>query len=440
VRTFAITLLALLACASPASAAWTRARTLPDSTGVGALPRVAMGLNGTVAVAFVRDGVRVAVRRAGGQIAPTTLVSSARRAVSSPAIAISGRGDIIVVWIQARSSRLPVEAPYQVRAVAYDPGHGWGRPRVFGETPYFDTAKPVISVNARGDAAIGWRCVRETSIGAQNDAICVTARRSGHKFGPVHQISDNRATTAVKDHQVVIGPKGGVHVAWTRLPGPVVRYTYRNVSNRWDRISRLSAAPGSRPKMAATADGAVVIAWHAALDDRDSSTVPYGPLWTRVRSRSGKFSPALQVSSVPIYEPEIAAGPTGEVLIEWSTPRGVEPALPDWNDVHWVLRPAGAFRVAYEQRAAGMVDGSPSFAPTGRLGYLSSGQALLALGGPGGLRVTTRVPGGGFSVPELVDRAGDLPILVTRRTHAAVVYVVTDRQGEARLLIRVRRG
>lgn len=434
----AATLLGALAAASPAEAIWTRARTLPDSTGVAALPRVAMGLNGTVAVAFVRDGVRVAVRRESGQIAPTTLVSSARRSVSSPAIAISGRGDIIVVWVQSRSSRLPLEAPYQVRAVTYVPKRGWGRPKALGRTPYFDTAKPQISVNARGDAAIAWRCDRESTLGATSDAICVTARRSGHNFGGTHRIVDNATTTSMKHHQVVVGPKGGVHVAWTRLPGPVIRYTYRRGTGEWVHISRLSSAPGSRPRMAATADGAVVIAWHAAQDDREGADVEYGPLMVRVRNQAGRFGPTQELSDVPIFEPELAAGPTGEVLVEWSSPLGLEPSLPDWTDVHWATRLPGANSLTPEQSAPGMTDGAASYAPPGRLGYLSDGTALLALGGPGGVRVATRARGGGFATPELIARSGDLPILVTRRSHAALVYALTDRQGEARLVIRVR--
>lgn len=440
VRVVVLALLIVGLLAAPAGAVtWTPPRTLPDSTGVAALPRAAMGLNGTVAVAFVRQGVRVAVRRAGGQIAPTALVSSERRAVSSPAVAISGRGDIIVVWVQARSATLPLQPPYRIRAVSYIPGRGWGRPRTLGETPYFETAKPEVSANARGDAAIAWRCARDGILGARTDTVCVTARRAGHRFGAVRALAQRSGTESIQHAQVTVGPKGGVHVAWTRMPGPTVGYAYRHADGRWDRQRTLSGEPASRPRMAAAADGGLVVAWREAPIGDGSQEAVYGPLAATVRSASGRFSGARTISSIPIFQPELAAAPSGEVMVAWSTPRGVSPALPDWSSVHWATRHAGATQLGEEVVAEDLTDGTPSFAPSGRLGFISSGEALLAVGGPGGVRVMTRPPGGDFGAPARVSAAGDLPQLVTRRKHAAVVFAVETRQGEAQLKISVRR-
>ena len=438
-RVITSTLLAIALLSAPAAASWTPPRTLPDSTGVAALPRAAMGLNGTVAVAFERQGVRVAVRRDNGQIAPTTLVSSASRAVSSPSVAITGRGDILVAWVQARSSRLPLQAPYRVRAVTYVPRRGWGKPRTLGETPFFDTAKPLVSANARGDAAIAWRCSRTSSLGGQTDSVCVTVRRAGHQFGTVTVLRQPAGTETVQDQQVAIGPKGGVHVAWTHLPGPTVRYAYRHASGKWDGARTLSGIPASRPRMAAAQDGALVVAWHDAPAVRQGFDVVYGKLSATVRSAGGRFAAARTISAIPIFEPELAAAPSGEVLLAWSSPRGLEPSLPDWTDVHWATRPAGSTQIGDEVVATGLTDGTPSFAPTGRLGFVSSGEALLAVGGSGGVRVMTRPPGGEFGLPELVAAGGDVPQLVTRRSHAAVVFATENRQGEASLRISVRR-
>ena len=438
-RVLAAAVLILALGAAPAGAAWTKPRSLRDSTGVAALPRVAMGLNSTVAVAFVRDGVRVAVRRAGGEMAPTTLVSSDRRAVSSPDVAISGRGDILVVWAQARSLRLPLEAPYRVRAITYTPGRGWGRARTLGTTPYFESATPRVVANARGDAAITWRCGHEGVLGTSEDAICVTVRRAGHRFGEVRELRQSSGTESAQHQQVAVGPRGTVHVAWTRMPGPVIQYAYRDASGRWRSTRRtLSNVPASRPRMAAAADGALVVAWHEAPIASMGSEVVYGALGGTVRSRAGTFTAPRTISPVPIFEPEIAAAPSGEVLLAWSTPRGVEPALPDWNDVHWAARPPRTTTFGEPVIASGLVDGTPSFAPTGRLGFVNSGEALLAVGGPAGVRVMTRSPSGAFSRVELVDADGDVPQLVTRRTHAAVVFATESRLGEARLQISLR--
>lgn len=439
VRALLASLLLVALLAQPAAASWSRPRALPDSTGVAALPRAAMGLNGTVAVAFVRQGVRVAIRRDTGQIVPTALVSSDRRAVTSPAIAISGRGDIIVAWAQARSSTLPLQAPYRIRAVSYVPRRGWGKPRTLGETPYFDTAKPQVTANARGDAAIAWRCDRDGVLGTRSDTVCVVARRAGHAFGAVKRLAQERGTEAVQHQQVAIGPKGGVHVAWTRSPGPTVQYAYRHADGRWDARRELSSAPASRPRMAAAQDGALVVAWHEAPLSSDGSDVVYGPVAAIVRSRSGRFSSAQALSEVPIFEPEVAAAPSGEVMIAWSTPRGVTPALPEWTHVHWATRIPGATLIGAPVTATGLEDGTPSYAPTGRLGFVSSGEALLVTGGPGGVRVMTRAPGGEFGAPELVAARADLPQLVTRRGHAAVLFATETRTGEAQLKISVRR-
>lgn len=127
-----------------------------------------------------------------------------------------------------------------------------------------------------------------------------------------------------------------------------------------------------------------------------------------MRSASGRFSAPRTISATPIFEPELAAAPSGEVLLAWSSPRGLEPSLPDWTDVHWATHPAGSTQVGYEV-ATGLTDGTPSFAPTGRLGLVSSGEALLAVGGSGGVRVMTRPPGEEFGPPELVAADGDLP-------------------------------
>ena len=438
VRAIALALLLALLGASTAEARWTSPRVLPDSTGAAAQPRVAMGLNGTVAVAFVRQGVRVAVRRDGGQIAPTTLVSSERRAVSSPDVAISGRGDIVAVWVQARSTRLPLQPPYRVRAISYVPKRGWGRPKTLGWTPYFDSAAPRIVANARGDAAIAWRCVRGGILGTSSDTVCVTARRAGHRFGSVAALAQRSGVTAVEHQQVAVDPSGGVHVAWTSLPGPRVRYAYRGRSGRWSAPRTLSSVPASRPRMVAAVDGAVVVAWHEAPPESAETPVTYGPLAAAVRTRAGRFSPARTISTTPIFEPELAAGPSGDVLLTWSTPRGVEPSLPGWDSVHWALRGRGTSDIGDAAVADGVADGSPSFAPTGRLGFLADGTALLAVGGPGGVRVVKRPPGGTFATTQLIAPAGDLPQLVTRRGHAAVVFATESRLGEVQLRISVR--
>lgn len=439
-RTLAIALLVvpLVACvAAPAEASWTKPRSLPDSTGVSGAPRVAIGLNGTVAVAFVRQGVRVAVRRGVGQIAPTTLVSSDRRAVSSPDIAISGRGDIIVVWAEART-RLPLKAPFRVRAITYVPKRGWGRPRTLGETAYFDTAQPRIRANARGDAAVAWRCSREVTPGVAGDAVCVTVRRTGHQFATVRALAEPAGTRAVLDQQVAVGAKGSVHVAWTRLPGPVIGYAYYGAARRWSTPSTLSALPASRPQLAAAADGSLVVAWREAPVMSPTSAPTYGPLVAIVRSPSGAFSEPQRIATQPIYEPEIAAAPSGEVLLAWSTPRDVSSGVPGASSVHWATRPPRATRFGGVD-AVGLVDGSPSYAPNGRLGYSATGEALLAAGGPSGVNVVTRPAGGRFGRVESIDRDGDVPQLVTRRNYAAVVYAAEGRDGAQRLLISVRR-
>lgn len=431
-------LLTLLLPATAAAADWTTPRTLPDSTGTTALPRVAMGLNGTVAVAFVRKGIRVAVRRDTGQLAPTTLVSSDRRAVTSPDVAISGRGDIVVVWTEART-RLALQAPYRVRAISYVPRRGWGRPRTLGETAYFDSAQPRISANARGDAAIAWRCSRPTTRAVSTDAICVTRRRAGGQFGALTALPEPAGTEAALQQQVSVGPKGSVHVAWTRLPGPVVRYAYLGSSGRWTAPRTLSAVPASRPRIAAAADGALAVAWHEAPVTGTASGITYGSLVATVRSPSGQFSPPQTISTIPIFEPEIAAAPSGEVMLAWSSPRDVDSGLPGAGDVHWSVRPAGAASFTESVTANGFPDGTPSFAPTGRLGFVAGGQSLLAVGGPHGVQVVWRPAGGDVNAVDVIDRAGDVPQLVTRRRHAAVVYATEGRQGEAVLKISVLR-
>jgi hypothetical protein len=247
------------------------------------------------------------------------------------------------------------------------------------------------------------------------------------------------STGAAAQPRVAMGLNGTVAVAFVRQGVRVAvrrdggRIAPRIVANALAPRT-VSSVPASRPRMVAAVDGAVVVAWREAPLESAAVPASHGPLAAAVRSRAGRFSAARTISTTPIFEPELAAGLSGDVLLAWSTPRGVEPSLPGWDSVRWALRGRGTSDVG----DAAVADGSPSFAPTGRLGFLADGSALLAVGGPGGVRVVKRPPGGAFATTQLVARAGDLPQLVTRRGHAAVVFATGSRLGEAQLRISVR--
>src|SRR5690349_24961015 len=100
VRAWSLVVSLAVTAAAPAgaAAAWSGPVAVPGTAGAGFPFDVAAGADGVIAVAFVRDGVRVALRDARGRWEPAQRVSAADATVTSPDVEGSAGGAVVVAW------------------------------------------------------------------------------------------------------------------------------------------------------------------------------------------------------------------------------------------------------------------------------------------------------------------------------------------------------
>src|SRR5512133_2025816 len=138
---------ALAALAFPAGAqaagAWTTPAPVPGSAGVGFPYDVAARGDGAAAVAFIQDGIRVAVRAPDGRWSRAERVSLGDTGVAAPDVAFDSAGEVLVAWTQNTvHGAAPVQGASYVRAAVRGPNGRWGAPRTVGRTLHFVDGQP----------------------------------------------------------------------------------------------------------------------------------------------------------------------------------------------------------------------------------------------------------------------------------------------------------
>jgi hypothetical protein len=407
---------------------WSEPEAVPGSMDFGYPASVAVAEDGTVAVAFIRDGVQLALRRPGGRWAEPRTLSRGTFAVTSPGVVITRRGELVVTWTQAASESGPVDGPITIRAVVGRVGGRLGRPRRLGTSSHFRLAAPEPVAGARGHVAVVWR----GDDGDGGEAVRVATRAPRRGFRRAEAVPDAARSHEVYHQQAAVGPSGGVHVAWTSSIGPAVRYAHRPANGDWGRSLALSGVPASRPQVAAAPDGAAVVVWHAAPPDSEGEGIRYGPLFGTTVSTSA--APARMISAAPVHEADVAVSRGGEVLVTWSAPPNLETASAQARSLHFAVRPPGG-AIGAEQVVPGLEAGAPSYAPGPRLVIGTAGLAVQAFGGDA-IRATLRRPGGTFGRPELISPSGDFPILAATGRHLVAVFMAGSGR---RLELSVRR-
>jgi hypothetical protein len=423
-----VSALALTAGAAPAVAAppWSEPEAVPGSLDFGSPAGVAMGPEGHVAVVFVRDGIQLALRRPNGRWAATRKLSRGDYAVSSPAVLITRRGELVATWTQAANTSGAVKGPMTIQAVTGRVRGRLERPRAIGTSSHFTLAEPRPFAGARGHVAVVWRGVR-----GQSEAIRVAVRRPRGSFRRAEAVPDSRARHAVYYHDAAVGRFGGVHVTWTTSIGPAILYARRRPDGAWTAPLTLSGSPASRSKLAAAPDGTAVVAWHAAPPDSEGEGFRYAPLW--VTTVAGTARPPRLLSAAPVHAPEVASTLHGEVLLTWSSAPNADAPPPLATSLHFALRPLGG-DVGIEQIVPGLEAGAPAYAPGPRLVMRSTGVAVQAFGGSG-VYATVRPPGGTFGAPEPISPSGDFPILSAGGGRVAALFMSGDAR-QLRLSIR----
>jgi hypothetical protein len=152
-------------------------------------------------------------------------------------------------------------------------GGSFGAQRTIADGPRLD--RPVLAVNARGDAAIAYFQDR----GVDNDRVLVSVRRAGGSFGAPFQVGHGR----IRSVAIAVGPRGDLLVAWDAAG--VIRARYRAPSSTgFQPIETISSDRTDFAQIrAAVADGGrCYLAWSAQLLTEGGTR---GPVFNEVAVR-----------------------------------------------------------------------------------------------------------------------------------------------------------
>jgi hypothetical protein len=414
----ALPLLALglaAAAAAPAPARqWSVAAPVPGSFGAGYPYDVAVASDGAAAVAFVRDGIRVAIRLPDGTWSRATKVSTGSNAVAGPDVAVDGAGEILVAWTQSRVTGSAPIGRNSVRVVIRAANGRWEAPHTVGATEHFIDAGLRLRANRRGDAVLGWRGVSSRG----HDLLQAAFRPARHGFGGAHSLGE-----AGFDLQLAVAGRGVAYAAWTHLSPPsYLRSSVRLATRgrrRWSRPATIAADDAGGPQLALAPHRQVLIAWRAA--EQGIGATRTGLAAVTERSPDGMVAPPRLLASNRTPGPLVAVGPSGERLVVWAdaTALGDEPAP---AALSWVAGP-GIDSFGFAQRQLGVGPGP--------MAMLRDGTAIVVWGA-GTIQAVVRPPGGSFGKPQLLAPRGQFPVIAAGTRSAFAVWLSGGRLMAAR--------
>ncbi|TML09445.1 MAG: hypothetical protein E6G41_00085 [Actinobacteria bacterium] len=273
------------AAAGPAQARqWSSPAAVPGSFGTGYPYDVAVAADGTAAVAFVRDGVRVANRLPDGRWGRAVKVSTGSHAVASPDVAVDGAGEVLVAWTQSRVTGGAPVGRNSVRVAIRAANTRWGAPRTVGASEHFIDAELRLATNRRGDAVLAWRGVSARG----HDLLQAAFRPARRRFGDPHPLGE-----AGFDLQVAIAGRGVAYAAWTHLSPPSFLKSSVRLAARgrrtWSRPATVAAGDAGGPQLALAPQRHVLIAWREA--EQGIGATRTGLAAVTERSADGRLAP-----------------------------------------------------------------------------------------------------------------------------------------------------
>jgi hypothetical protein len=422
-----LAMIAALAAAAPAigAATWSAPTTLAGTGDVNS--SLAVGTNGTAAIAYVAGGVRVAVRNPGGRWGAPVRVSEGGYNVSGPSVAVDGKGGIVVAWAQDANPKGGglIRGPLTIRAIIRARSGIWGTVRKIGSTSHFIDAQAHVHANAAGDAIVTWDGVRRTAGGRSVQAIQSSFRPATRPLGAAQTVRPPQAPHGLEGAVSVLDDRGTAYAAWTdeKPTSVVVRIAARSRggSGSWGPVRTIGPAPSSNPVIAVTPDRTALVAWHAAGADSEGDGLQVGALMSAARLPSGGLTAPRQVSAVRTRAYALAVARSGEAMLAFNadpyrqTPEALTSIL------HVAVRPASGGAFGAEQEVADTDPGQYG----GALTYLSDGTALFVWGaGDGAVHSVARPAGGAFGAPELVTAKGLYPRAGASASTAVAVWAV----------------
>ncbi len=401
-------------------------RSLPRDIGV---PDVAARSDGTL----VFFSGRIAIRRPDGRWNKTRALTDPAYAILSARVVVDPLGSITVAWI--RSCRLSAAPdcgarPF-IQARSATPSGRWGPIETLGRAGW-DPAL-AIAPEAGGGATVAWEA---------NNAVNVARHHVGQRFGRAVSFTRNGpedgGVTAL-----ATSADGRAYVAFATAPRSeleqdrpesYVEVAARDRTGHWRAPRQVSGHPAAQPRITVAADGTVVVAWRESSFNSDDMP-RYGGVGAAIGTADGSFGPPLHVADAGTTGLLLAAAPTGETVLAWSTPMDVR------GPVDYAVRAASATAFSAARRAPGT---SADLAPhqdalQGALATLADGTTLFA--GPDGwhdgIRLAIRPPGGRFARARLILPGAYSPTIAVSDSRATLVYL--NRRAVARFVTLSRR-
>ena len=422
-----VALLALAAAAPAGAATWGTPTTLAGPGDVNS--SVAVGSNGTAAIAYVANGVRVAVRNPGGRWGTPVRVSQGGYNVTGPSVAVDGRGGIIVAWTQDGNPRGGglVRGPLTIRTIIRARSGVWGTVHQIGTSSHFIEAGAHVAANGAGEAIVVWNGVQQLSGSRRTQAVQSSFRRAGKAFGGAQTIREPEAPRGISGAVVAIDGGGSAYAAWTNdVNGPIVRIATRSRggSGSWGTARTIGPKQSSNPVIAVTPDRTAIVAWHQAGVDSEGNGLQVGALMSAQRlPTGGTLTAPQQVSATKTRAYSLAVARSGEAMLAFNADPDASVPQSQTTVLRVAVRPAAGGAFGAEQEVPGTDPGQYG----GALTYLADGTALYVWGaGDGAVRSVARPAGGAFGAPELVTPKGLYPRVGASGNTAVAVWSVAS--------------
>lgn len=273
-------------------------------SGVVAAADAAGGQDAAVAFTDRSGGVWAARVRPDGSFGAPLPASSSQVDVRDVGVAVTDRGELVVVWAALLDRRGHFALRYAVAA----PGRSFSGARTLATLGSNTSATPRLAALRGATVAVIFRDLRP---GARSGVLRYARRAARGSFGRARSLGRDGVFP-----QIQATPGGGALLAWAQ--GPLSRRTLMVASAR-----RGAALPGRASPVAgrvravglfAGADGTAWVAWTS----RESGALARGAA-RRVRAAdAAAVGPVQQLGTVTYGSPHVALGGSGQLLAAWN--------------------------------------------------------------------------------------------------------------------------
>jgi hypothetical protein len=256
---------------APALARWSAPRAVGSSAGGFLDVALATDARGDTAIAWASErsvgpvqtqaAVNVAFSGAGGRAVTRTLWRSSDAQVGGVAVALDGRGELTVVWIDAARGRNGATlSPHTIRAAFRSPSGRWSPVKIIGYSRPLLDADLRLAVAPDHEVLVTWVAHTRNAPG-----VAAAWRKPGGRFGPDGAVS--RAKSAMMgDPTPLFDGSGAAHVYGTVSCGRGIRTCATMVStaprgHRFGAPLLIAPAPAEFPVVSFSAPGRTLIAW-----------------------------------------------------------------------------------------------------------------------------------------------------------------------------------